>query len=365
MGTNLYFLSNGKAQNMSEEQYEKEANLQSLIANNPQLLLRENTGDDQRLMLVSREFAVKDTEDGTNAYSLDHLFLDQSGVPVLVEVKRSTDTRIRREVVAQMMDYASRARTWDVDQIREQFCECNQDEAWFDQYNTEDYWQRVAANLKAERLRLVFAADKIPVQLKTLITFMDRSMDSIEVYGVEIRQYKTGDTTMLTSDIIEDTTPKEKTASHQVIEWDKNSFAAFMTDQNLGDLFPITNDLLEYAKTIGMDCSYGKGYKYPFIRIKCNNINFFKITPWQSSSGMKCIIEMSVTKFVNNLSSIISEELLREIMTNLPDRDKALTSGMVWESPQYLFYDVAMFTQGAAYQAFKDALHRLAKVIFQ
>lgn len=42
-------------------------------------------------------------------WSLDHLFLDQDGIPTLVEVKRSSDTRIRREVVGQVMDYAANA----------------------------------------------------------------------------------------------------------------------------------------------------------------------------------------------------------------------------------------------------------------
>jgi hypothetical protein len=32
---------------------------------------------------------------------------DQNAVPTLVEVKRSSDTRIRREVVGQMLDYAA------------------------------------------------------------------------------------------------------------------------------------------------------------------------------------------------------------------------------------------------------------------
>jgi hypothetical protein len=40
-------------------------------------------------------------------WSLDHLFLDADGVPVVVEVKRASDTRIRREVVGQMLDYAA------------------------------------------------------------------------------------------------------------------------------------------------------------------------------------------------------------------------------------------------------------------
>ena len=38
---------------------------------------------------------------------MDHLYIDQNAWPTLVEVKRSKDTRIRREVVGQMMDYAA------------------------------------------------------------------------------------------------------------------------------------------------------------------------------------------------------------------------------------------------------------------
>ena len=42
-------------------------------------------------------------------FYLDHLFLDQDGVPTIVETKRSSDNRLRKEVVAQMLDYASNA----------------------------------------------------------------------------------------------------------------------------------------------------------------------------------------------------------------------------------------------------------------
>jgi len=35
--------------------------------------------------------------------------LDQDAIPTIVEVKRSTDTRIRREVVGQMLGYAANA----------------------------------------------------------------------------------------------------------------------------------------------------------------------------------------------------------------------------------------------------------------
>ncbi len=47
--------------------------------------------------------------DNSWALGIDHLYVDAAGVPVLVEVKRSTDTRLSREVVAQMLDYAASA----------------------------------------------------------------------------------------------------------------------------------------------------------------------------------------------------------------------------------------------------------------
>ncbi|MFE9604640.1 hypothetical protein [Streptomyces hokutonensis] len=52
-----------------------------------------------RLVLVAREMGVPTSTDSAPAYWLDHLFADADGVPTLVEVKRATDTRNRREVV--------------------------------------------------------------------------------------------------------------------------------------------------------------------------------------------------------------------------------------------------------------------------
>ena len=53
---------------------------------------------------------------------MDHLFLDQDSIPTIVEVKRSTDTRIRREVVGQLLDYAANAVVyWPVERLQAQF----------------------------------------------------------------------------------------------------------------------------------------------------------------------------------------------------------------------------------------------------
>jgi hypothetical protein len=56
---------------------------------------------------------------GGGRWSVDHLFLDQEAIPTLVEVKCSSDSRIRREVVGQMLDYAANAVVyWPIETVR-------------------------------------------------------------------------------------------------------------------------------------------------------------------------------------------------------------------------------------------------------
>jgi hypothetical protein len=79
-------------------------------------------------LLISREVALASEEDGAGRWSVDHLFLDQDAIPTIVEVKRSADTRIRREVVGQMLDYAANAVVyWSVEGLRARFEENRED----------------------------------------------------------------------------------------------------------------------------------------------------------------------------------------------------------------------------------------------
>lgn len=107
---------------MIEQRYDSEEILQALIAKFPSLLAGDQYGASapRRWLLIAREAALPDEEDGGGRWSVDHLFLDQDAVPTIVEVKRSSDTRIRREVIGQMLDYAANAVVyWPVERLRE------------------------------------------------------------------------------------------------------------------------------------------------------------------------------------------------------------------------------------------------------
>src|SRR5690242_7666739 len=121
----IFLIDNkGEIVEMSDQPYDSEQLLQELLAQYPSVLAGDQMSGSApvKWLLVAREAGIPGEEGGAERWSLDHVFIDQNGIPTLVEVKRSTDTRIRREVVGQMLDYAANAVLyWPVETIRQRF----------------------------------------------------------------------------------------------------------------------------------------------------------------------------------------------------------------------------------------------------
>jgi hypothetical protein len=185
---------------LQETPYATEAELQAMLARYPRLLGDGSGGEPRRWLLITREMGVPRDGSGCDWWSADHLFLDQDGVPTLVEVKRSSDTRARREVVAQMLDYAANAVVyWPVETIRSRFeSRCEREGTDPNQSLVEvidpavepvSFWQSVESNLLAGRIRMIFVADRIAPELQRIVEFLNRQMRPAEVLAVELRQY--------------------------------------------------------------------------------------------------------------------------------------------------------------------------------
>ncbi|MDZ7337899.1 MAG: hypothetical protein ONB30_05115 [candidate division KSB1 bacterium] len=189
---------------LEETGYVREGTLQEFLAMYPDLLPGDQIDPEnpRRWLLVAREIGVPgDMEEG-GRWSLDLLFLDQHGIPTFVECKRASDTRARREVVAQMLDYAAHGTEyWTIDRLRQMAAETAKaqgrslDEDVFhllgeEEGDVEEYWETVAANLREHRVRLVFVSDSTPKELRRLVEFLNEEMTRVEVLAVEVKQFR-------------------------------------------------------------------------------------------------------------------------------------------------------------------------------
>ena len=208
MSGGIYLIQNdGQPVEMSQQKYGSENLLQEMLTRSPNLLAGDqvNATEPRRWLLVAREAGLPGEEGGGDRWSVDHLFLDQDAIPTIVEVKRSTDTRIRREEVGQMLDYAANAVVyWPVEKLRVRFEESREDpdqelSAFLDaETEPEKFWQKAKTNLQAGRVRLIFVADEIPAELRRVVEFLNQQMYPAEVLAVEIKQYVSQDSSLRT-----------------------------------------------------------------------------------------------------------------------------------------------------------------------
>ena len=184
---------------LEEEPFSTEDTLQKLLAEHPELLDGEQMrpGDPRRWILVKREQGIPDAAGAAARWSLDLLVIDQDATPTLVEVKRGANPEVRRHVVGQMLVYAAHAPQVTADELRRTFEENEPDaeERLADllgdgERDVDEFWDEVARNLRAKKLRLLFVADSIPDELRQVVEFLNEQMPNVEVLAVEIKQFR-------------------------------------------------------------------------------------------------------------------------------------------------------------------------------
>ena len=224
--------------------------MQKLVAAHPELIADQ----DGALLLIRREQPIADREEGSGRWSLDHLFVTRSGVPVLVELKRAVDTRLRREVIGQMLDYAANGTAyWQSGRIAESYaatmaelgCDADAELATFlgGAADSQQFWEQVDANFAAGRIKMVFVADTIPRELARIVEFLNEQMKA-DVRAVELSWFESEDgVTALTPRIIGETerAQTEKAARNALPPIGRDSWI----EERLGRLGPQVTDAAE------------------------------------------------------------------------------------------------------------------------
>lgn len=374
MGGFIYFLKEGNQLiPMEERAYDSEQLLQSLLEDHPSLLAGEqiDSATPRKWLLISREEGVPDSEGGSNRWFLDHLFLDQDATPTLVEVKRSTNTQIRREVVGQMLEYAANAVVhWRPDSIRSRFEEEYGGNEDLEQVllqklgiadDVEEFWQKVKTNLQAGRIRMIFVADQIPAGLQRIVEFLNEQMDPAEVLALEVKQYVGEDQgehhKTLVPRVIGQTAKAalKKAQPSEKRQWDKQSFFEHMGQRCEPQIVGVAEKLLEWGEATSDHIWWGTGKTLgsfgPVLHATINGKSYWYVLVMVRMNGL-VEIEFEV---IRRRPPFTNDDKRLELLKRL---NEAIGISLPTDAiNRYPTIDLAKLTDATALKSFLEALN--------
>ncbi|WP_026544561.1 hypothetical protein [Arthrobacter sp. 35/47] len=224
--------------------YANEAELQQTLAAHPQLIPGVSEG-----ARTCREFQ-------TEVGPADILVLEPDGTLTLVECKLASNRQVRREIIGQMFDYASRLWTMQLEDFDRRWRERRLDSPFDGATDSGiDLRAAVEANLQNARFRLVLAVDTINRDLRRIVEFLNRSLGSeISVVAVEYVRAVDGEIEILVprsygAEIAE---VKRRGDDRQKETWDLEKHRQWMQEHD-PDSLERFNQLIEQGKAIGLD----------------------------------------------------------------------------------------------------------------
>jgi hypothetical protein len=293
MAGSIYLIqSTGELLEMKETSYPSEELLQKLLAKYPNLLAGDQIDSlaPRRWLLISREFSLASDYNEAPRWSIDHLFLDQDGIPTIVETKRSDDTRIRREVAGQMLEYAANGVVyWPIETIISEFeSRCEKEghdpdallkDLLQGEMEIDAFWAQVKTNLQAGKIRLVWVSDSLPKELRRIIEFLNEQMDPAQAIGIEIKMFSDQNLKVMVPRVINPPTQR-RVASSPGKQWTEEEFFSVLTANKGANIANIAKSILDWARSKSLKIWWGRGrIEGSFIPgIKVNSEEYYPIT---------------------------------------------------------------------------------------
>jgi len=266
-----------------------ENDFQRLLARFPELLVGDQIDpqNPRRWILIKREQGISTGEAGSPTWAVDLVFLDQDGIPTLVEIKRKEDSRLRRGVVGQMLDYAANCGNyWTVEALRAGFESSCRDAGKSHEKALADllapgvtppeFWELVRTNLKTKNIRLLFVADAIPIELRRVVDFLNEQMESVEVLAVELRQFVSDDLKTIVPTVYGHSplSPKRATALRKWTEADLFAeFAQTLDEKELAIARAIYAWMVKGGRKVIFGTGKDYGSVYPLFKPNGISIN--------------------------------------------------------------------------------------------
>jgi hypothetical protein len=272
------------------ESYLTEASLETLLENHPELIGIEETDPSAGgLVPIGRQVTL-------GGGILDLLFIDASGKLTAVEAKLERNSEIRRQVVAQILEYAAYLTTWEVEDVERQasrYLSSTQPHSSQSMYDAvaksltseaspsqdvAELREAIATNLRNSNLRLIVAVDRIVDSLRTLVAFINNA-SRFDLYLLEVQQYRAADGPRIASiDLFGGHVKSLARPNGSRLAWDQPKFIEALESADATSK-PVIQDLLAFINERADIPNMGQGSVHFGVRRKNGKrFNLFYIT---------------------------------------------------------------------------------------
>lgn len=212
---------------ISQAKYSNEAHLQELLNDSPDLIPTQDISEGKSSIKLSvREIGLP------GSGSTDIIGLDELGNIYLIETKLAKNPEVKREVIGQILEYASFlwGKTYEEfdalikgknGQYISEFFESKKYKDW----EEESFRQTIKSNLENGAFTLFIVVDEINDELRRTIEFLNHRLN-IEIYALVLRYFTEGDSIEIMIPQVFGSKPIVRTSSatRNSKIWDEGSF---------------------------------------------------------------------------------------------------------------------------------------------
>lgn len=257
----------GTLELLDPEPFPLEIHLQELLETHPSLVLADLVEDpDRQIWTIGWEVGVE-------AGSIDLLLLDSSARVWVVETKLATNPEIKKQVVGQVLGYASYVAEWtseDLERIGDTYLSTRATDGpnslvellvgeLGDEEQAQELLEEAADRLTRGDITALIVVDEIPKELRRLVEWVN-SNATFELLALKIEAIPHARGRLFISTVVGATAMARSAASQRSSrQWDEESFFAEL-DRNAPEAVPVARRLFDWARANDrLEISYGSG----------------------------------------------------------------------------------------------------------
>lgn len=228
--------------------YTDEAHLQGILKEYPELIPGVNAEAQ-----VCIEFQ-------SGVGPADVVAVDAINGLTLVECKLASNREVRREIIGQVLDYASRFWRMSVEDFDEQWRTRTSHSLFEDSQTADELRSRLEANLSSGEFRIILAVDEINSDLRRIVEYLNHvTVSSVGVIAVVFSRSEHEGMEILSRQIYGEELAEAKVAHSRLDRdrWSQDQFIAWVDENDPGASIAVRT-LLQVLAESGFEIAGGK-----------------------------------------------------------------------------------------------------------